>query len=371
MSVQWIYPGISEFFAVLFCIAFPFASFGSDWQLGKFERIEDANPILTPCRESVFHCPLQDRDVHWEREHIFNPGAVVRNGKVYLIYRAEDDYGVGIGKHTSRLGIAESSDGIHFERSGTPILFPDRDGQSVYEFPGGCEDPRIVETEEGTYLMTYTQWNNQVAVLGIATSEDLMHWKKHGYAFEKDENFARFWSKAGSIVCRREGDRLIASKIQGKYWMYWGEGLIYAATSDDLISWNPLLNEDGRPLVIIEPRQGKYDSALVEAGPPALLTKDGIVLLYNGKNSVKNGDPKIVPKAYSAGQILLDANDPTKVISRTEEYFLTPERPYEMSGQYKGGTVFIQGLVPFQGKWFLYYGTADAAIGVAVSDLKD
>ncbi|MGE5196695.1 MAG: histidine phosphatase family protein [Anaerolineae bacterium] len=355
--------------AALFCIALPLASFSSDpssdWQLGEFERVDDANPILMPCADSIFHCPIQDKDVHWEGEYIFNPGAVVRNEKVYLIYRAEDDFGVGCGKHTSRLGIAESSDGIHFQRSGVPILFPDHDEQSLYEFPGGCEDPRIVETEEGTYVMTYTQWNRQVAVLGIATSDDLLHWKKHGYAFEKD--FSRHWSKSGSIVCRCEGNRLIATKIQGKYWMYWGEGLIHVATSEDLISWKPLLDEDNQPIVILEPRPGKYDSALVEAGPPAILTKDGIILLYNGKNSVKNGDPKIVQKAYSAGQVLIDANDPTKVISRSEECFLTPERPYEMRGQYKGGTVFVQGLVPFQGKWFLYYGTADAAIGVAIS----
>lgn len=78
-----------------------------------------------------------------------------------------------------------------------------------------------------------------------------------------------------------------------------------------------------------------------------------------------NGDPKIPAGAYSAGQLVLDANDPTKVLSRGEECFLTPERPYEMKGQYKGGTVFIQGLVSFKGDWFLYYGTADSAIGVA------
>ena len=183
----------------------------------------------------MFYCPIQNKDIHWEAEHTFNPGAVVRDGKIYLFYRAEDNYGTGIGNHTSRLGLAVSYDGIYFERTGTPILFPNCDDQKNYEFPGGCEDPRIVETEEGAYVMTYTQWNRQVAVLGVATSNDLLHWKKHGYAFEGKS--IRQWSKSGSIVCRCEGDRLIATKIQGKYWMYWGEGLIYAAVSDDLISW--------------------------------------------------------------------------------------------------------------------------------------
>lgn len=362
---------MKKIFALLtfgsFCAIMPLVA-SSNWQLGPFERSDNANPILTPSKESVFHCPVQDKDVHWEGEYIFNPGAVVRDGKVYLFYRAEDNYGVGSGMHTSRIGMAESEDGIHFKRMPAPVLFPDKDDQGMYEFPGGCEDPRIVEAEDGTYVMTYTQWNRQVAVLGVATSKDLVHWKKQGYAFEKAENFFKQWSKSGSIVCRVEGDRLIATKIQGKYWMYWGEGFIYAATSDDLISWTPIMNEDDRPLVVVAPREGKFDSALVEAGPPALLTKEGIVLLYNGKNSVIKGDPKLITKAYSAGQVLLDVNDPIKILARSEECFLTPERSYEMRGQYQGGTVFVQGLAHFQNRWFLYYGTADAAIGVAVTE---
>jgi predicted GH43/DUF377 family glycosyl hydrolase len=338
----------------------------SDWQIGPFERIEEANPVLTPSKESVFYCPLQNKNVHWEGEHLFNPGAVVRQGKVYLLYRAEDDYGTGVGNHTSRIGLATSENGSHFERHGAPVLFPDiDDDEFLYEFPGGCEDPRIVETEKGTYVMTYTQWNRQVAVLGVATSEDLVHWKKHGYAFAGKAG--KRWSKAGSIVCRCEGDRLIATKVQGKYWMYWGEGSIYAAVSDDLISWKPLRDEDGQMIVVVAPREGKFDSLLVEAGPPAILTDKGIVLLYNGKNSVKKGDPSITPKAYSAGQVLFDVKDPTKILDRSDKCFLTPERPYEMRGQYQGGTVFIQGLVRFQGNWLLYYGTADSAIGVAIS----
>lgn len=337
----------------------------SDWQLGPFERVDEANPILQPCKESIFHCPLQNKDICWEGEHTFNPGAVVHDNKVYLFYRAEDNYGVGCGQHTSRIGLAISNDGVYFQRYGSPVVFPDHDDQNIYEWPGGCEDPRIVETDDGSFVMTYTQWNRQVAVLGIATSDNLLEWKKHGYAFKG--SFRR-WSKSGSIVCQQEGDRLIATKIQGKYWMYWGEGLIYAATSDDLISWTPILDEDENPIVILKPRSGKFDSALVEPGPAAILTNDGILLLYNGKNSVKSGDPLITAKAYSAGQILLDLNDPTKVIARSEECFLTPTRSYEMNGQYTGGTVFVQGLVHFHDQWLLYYGMADSAIGVARSN---
>lgn len=345
------------------------ASASEAWQLGPFERADEVNPILSARQDASFHCPLQSGEIYWEHQ-TFNPGAVVRNGKIYLLYRAEDDFGTGLGHHTSRLGIAESKDGLHFQRSDRPVLFPTWDDQSPYEWPGGCEDPRLVESEDGLYVMTYTQWNHQAAVLGVATSSDLFHWQKHGYVFAEanEGKFGRRWSKSGSIICRCEGDHLIATKIQGKYWMYWGEGCIYIATSDDLISWDPLLDEEGSPIPLIEPREGEFDSALVEPGPPAVLTKEGIVFLYNGKNSADNGISTIGAGAYSAGQLLIDLDDPTKVISRPEKCFFKPERSYEMSGQYEDGTVFIQGLVHFQGKWFLYYGGADSVIGVAVSN---
>lgn len=242
------------------------------------------------------------------------------------------------------------------------MLYPDNDSQSSFEFPGGCEDPRIVETEEGTYVMMYTQWNRQMAILGVATSDDLLHWKKQGYAFKGHGE--GFWSKSGSIVCRREGDRLIATKIQGQYWMYWGEGTINAATSEDLISWKPLRDKEGALEVLVGPRPKKFDSNLVEAGPPAVITENGIVLLYNGKNSIV-GDKKVPIRAYSAGQVLFDLSNPAKVIARSDNYFLTPETPYEMKGQYKDGTVFIEGLVHFKDSWFLYYGAADSSIAVA------
>lgn len=353
---------------LLFCWVSPQETAG--WELGPFVRADAVNPILSPIKESHFYCPLTRKDVTWESDHTFNPGAVVRNGKVYLIYRAEDDSGSSIGRHTSRLGIAESSDGFHFKRKGSPVFYPSMDGQSAYEWPGGCEDPRIVEAENGSFVMTYTQWNREIAVLAVATSRDLMHWTKHGYAFAKacGGEFGRRWSKSGAIVCRLEGDRLIATKVKGKYWMYWGEGVIYAATSDDLIAWEPVLNAKGDPDPIVKTRPWHFDSGLVEPGPPALLTKKGIVFLYNGKNSSTHGDPRISSGAYAAGQLLMDANHPTQYLKRSSEYFFKPEKPFETKGQYEDGTVFIQGLVRFQGRWLLYYGAADSVVGVAFSE---
>src|SRR5205823_7004881 len=113
----------------------------------------------------------------------------VRNGKVYVLYRAEDASGdAQIGHHTSRLGLAESADGLHFTRRSEPVLYPDKDEQATYEWSGGVEDPRVVETDGGEYVLTYTQWNRDIPRLAVATSRDLVHWTKHGPAFAKANN---------------------------------------------------------------------------------------------------------------------------------------------------------------------------------------
>src|SRR6476646_295521 len=87
----------------------------AQWMLGPFSRPEDARPVITARRESVFPDPILDKPVNWEALHTFNPAAVVRSGKIYVLYRAEDDSGaMQIGMHTSRLGLAVSEDGVHF-----------------------------------------------------------------------------------------------------------------------------------------------------------------------------------------------------------------------------------------------------------------
>ncbi len=89
----------------------------ADWGLGHFVRPGGVNPAIRPREDSVFFCPMRKTEIHWEALHAFNPAAVVRNGKVYVVYRAEDNTGeMQIGMHTSRLGLAESDDGLHFTR---------------------------------------------------------------------------------------------------------------------------------------------------------------------------------------------------------------------------------------------------------------
>jgi predicted GH43/DUF377 family glycosyl hydrolase len=331
------------------------------WMFGPFTKPAGVNPILTPDSTSRFHSPMTDSVVAWEAYATFNPAAVVRNGRVLLLYRAEDASGERqIGGHTSRLGLAESSDGLHFTRRPAPVLYPDTDAQRQNEWPGGVEDPRIVQSEGGTYILTYTQWNRDVPRLAVATSRDLTTWVKHGPAFARAAGgkYLRSESKSGAILSRVAGERIIATRVKGKYWMYWGVPTIRLATSDNLLDWTPVEDSAGQAFRALSARPRGFDSWLVEAGPPALLTAAGIVVLYNAGDSAT--------RSYSAGQALFDRNDPRRLVARSDSAFIRPTEIYERTGQYTAGTTFVEALVPFKGRWFLYYGTADSRVGVAV-----
>ena len=341
------------------------------WMLGPFEKPRVGNPVIVPGSDYTFLSPMNDSVVRWEGFATFNPAAVAKDGKIYLLYRAEDGTGRQvIGGHTSRIGLAASSDGLHFARRATPVLYPDKDVQARYEWPGGVEDPRIVATDDGQYVLTYTQWNHDLPRLAIATSRDLVHWTKHGPAFAATDSgkHRNMESKSGAILSRLVGDRIIATKVNGKYWMYFNVPDVLIATSDDLVNWTPLEDADGRLVKVISPRPGYFDSWLVEAGPPALLTEHGIVVLYNAGNSGRYGEPGLPQRMYTGGQALFDARNPIKLIARSSEPFIKPTESYERTGQYVEGTTFVEGLVPFNGRWYLYYGTADSRVGVAVWD---
>lgn len=343
-----------------------------DWALGGFVRPEKANPIITPNPSNQFDCPMQDKKIGWEESDVFNPAATVKDGKIYVLYRAEDNSATGIGKRTSRIGLAESEDGIHMKRRKTPVMYPDKDNMKEYEWEGGCEDPRVTMTEDGLYVMVYTSWNRKVARLCIATSHDLVKWEKHGPAFAKAYNgrFKDIFCKSGSMVTTIKDGKQVLTKIDGKYFMYWGEHAVYAATSDDLVNWTPILDEKNELATVIKPRPQYFDSALTECGPPAILTDKGIVLLYNGKNQTNDSkrDKRFTAGAYCAGQILTDPKEPMKVLQRLDVPFFRPMASFEKSGQYVDGTVFIEGLVFFKNKWYLYYGCADSQVSVAIYD---
>ena len=347
----------------------------SAWQIAPWTRVSD-QPVIRPA-DANFLDPVTGREVSWEKLHTFNPAAIVRNGKVCVLYRAEDDTGqTGLGNHTSRIGLAESDDGVHFSRLPIPVFYPANDDQLAREQEGGTEDPRIVQTEDGLYVMTYTQWSRikKTYTTGVATSRDLHTWVKHGPIFAGAGNgkYGQLAYKSAGIVTRRRGQRIVAAKIRGRYWMYWGEIEIRLASSSDLIHWAPVEGPDGKPIVVMSARPGKFDSAFPEMGPPPLLTKQGILIIYNGRNADKYAgrDPNqdLLPGTYSVGEALFDIRNPERLLARTDEPVLSPTLAWEANGQYKPGTTFSEGLVWFKGRWLLYYGASDSFVGAAASD---
>jgi len=338
-----------------------------------------------------FHCPVADKAVAWAAKDAFNPGAVVHDGQVCLLVRGEDNAARYAG--VSRIGLARSDDGVHFELDPEPVLAPGHDRWQAWEWPGGCEDPRVVQSPDGEFVCTYTAFDGKVGCLFVATSPDLRRWTKHGPAFAGTA-YVRRPTKAGSILTELKDGRLIAARHEGRFWMYWGEGHIYGATSDDLIRWTPIEadtspdryltwdqgqgDSTGRWSIdripgamglraLAGPRRRRFDSLLTEPGPPTVMTPDGIVLIYNGANHFQDGDPDAPPFAYQPSQILFDANDPTAVIARMQRPFLRID-PAEAQGQV-GNVCFAEGLVAFKDQWRLYVGLADSRLGVSTAPI--
>jgi predicted GH43/DUF377 family glycosyl hydrolase len=353
------------------------------WALIPFKKIDSVNPVLKPGTGSFFD-PILKKKVLWEAKDVFNPAIVNRGGKIYMLYRAQDKTGKPAG--TSRIGLAVSDDAMHFSTMPGPVFYPGNDVYKKLEWEGGCEDPRVVEDSLGKYYMTYTAFDGNKARLLIATSTNLLHWKKHGDVFAKAYNgkYADVWSKSGSIVSAYKDGKIIATKINGEYWMYWGDTQIWCAISDDLINWKPVEMKPGehRPVLLrsqalnmpqlkiaLPTRRGKFDSDLVESGPPAMLTDKGILLIYNSRNNRSFGDKSLPDGTYSASQVLFDKHDPARILERMDTPFLRPEKPYELSGQVNQ-VCFAEGLTEYKHKWFLYYGTADSKIAVAFTPAK-
>lgn len=310
--------------SLLLAASLAFAAPPTDLPFGDWKRATN-EPILSP------------QGTSWESAGTFNPAVVFHNGKFVMLYRAQDASG------TSRLGYAESTDGIHFKRRSEPVLSPETD----YEKDGGVEDPRL-QKFGNTYYLTYTGYNKKDAQLCLATSRDLIHWKRKGVllpAYKGNWNVA--WTKSGAIV---------PEKIDGKYWMYWlgttadktdQMGLSF---STDLIHWT-----EATPTPVLPRRAGMFDSRVVEPGPPPILTPRGIVLIYNG------ADDKLV---YRTAVAVFDRQDPRKLLSRSDAPVLVPEEEWEMAGQVPN-VIFVEGMVRHGNRFLFYYGGADKYVGVA------
>ena len=313
----------------LFCLLLAFTAQGSTISIAATRLSNE--PLLKPSSG-------------WMEAGVFNTAAVKFGKKTVLLFRAQDK------THVSRIGYAESIDGLHFTIRPDPVLSP----EAAYEKGGGVEDPRLVLIKN-LYYLTYTAYDGHSAQLALATSKDLIHWERKGVilpAYQGSWNTQ--WTKSGAIL---------PQQVNGKWWMYYlgtrkdSDGKqrdhMGLAESTDLLHW-----KDATDKPVLDRRPDAFDSRVMEPGPAPVMTNDGILLLYNGANEAL---------IYGPGWVLFDKSDPRKVIARADAPFILPTLKWEKGGQVPN-VIFIEGaLLNFNRDHRLaltaYYGAADKYIG--------
>ncbi len=321
------------------------------------------NPILSPLERNS-----------WENLIVCNPGAWYENGVFYLLYRAAGDD----ENHVIRFGLATSNDGFNFKRvMDTPCFGPSIEGPD-----SGCvEDARIVKFDD-YYYVTYAfrpfppgqYWrfaHDEVLTRDMGdNAPDFLKRNIANSALAITKDFKK-WRRLGRITQSHLDDRdviLFPEKINGKYamlhrpkeWVGEGFGPKYPAVwirfSNDLLNW------DEPSKVLIEGIEGSWEEKVGGSTPP-IKTDKGWFVLYHGVEKGGKG-------YYRVGAMMLDLNDPTKVLARTRNFLMEPEHYYEIDGFYKG-CVFPTGNVVKDGILYVYYGGADKYVGVATADFNE
>lgn len=367
----------------------------------------EENPIISPKPENK-----------WEAWQTFNPGVILLNDKVYLLYRAIGEDGI------SRLGHAVSFDGLAVdERLPYPVYEHEAGNRervfNVYSYFsggsfGGAEDPRIVQVDdEDTLSMTYTACDNglRVALTSIKVKDFLdkkWRWKKPvliSPSGEIHKNWVIFpekikvpvvevlanenrqlilqnnqssrpsgifgkalaWLLGRSLFSPlgRESFQPIDAKSQegvGKYAILHSVSPKISIAYRDSLEFNEdeciQSHYDGNTR-----RKNCWDNWVRGVGAPPIKTKEGWLLFYH---AMDKGDPG----KYKVGVMLLDLKDPEKILHRAPEPILEPEEEYENNG-FKGGVVYVCGAVVKDGELFVYYGASDNYVGVAHAPLEE
>ncbi|MEM9297337.1 MAG: glycosidase [Bacteroidota bacterium] len=323
-----------------------------------------SNPIFTPNKKN-----------EWEELVVCNPGVYLDNNKFYMLYRAAGND----EEHIIRFGLATSEDGINFKReSDHPVLGPSHEGPDM-----GCiEDARIVKFDD-YYYVTYAfrpfppgqYWNfKHDEVLVQDHGENAPKFIKNNMAnsaLAVTKNFKN-WLKLGRITDSDLDDRdviLFPEKINGKYAMLhrpkewvgekWGGHeypAIWIRFSHDMLVW------DEPSHLLLTGIPGSWEEKVGGSTPP-IKTDSGWLVLYHGVESGGQG-------YYRVGALILDLEDPTKIIGKTRDWIMEPEFDYEIEGYYKG-CVFPTGNVVKDNVLYVYYGGADKYIGLATCNINE
>ncbi len=298
----------------------------------------DGNPIISPRADHA-----------WESKYTFNAGAVYAGEKVHIFYRAMGD------DDTSVLGYASSKDGLHIdERLDMPVYLPRESFESKFH-PGfsGCEDPRLTCIGD-TIHMCYTAYDG-VSPPRIALStikvDDLLAKNWSAWSQPKLISAPGIDNKDSCIVSEKINDQYIVfHRLPPCIWIDMVTDLEFG--DNRWLGGHPLMG----------PRVNSWDSLKIGLNGPPEKTEDGWLLLYHG---VSKTDDK-----YRMGAVLLDLDNPLKILARLKNPIMEPLTWYENEG-YRAGTIFSNGQVIKDGVLYVYYGGADKYLGVATCSVKD
>ncbi|MGQ9525064.1 MAG: glycoside hydrolase family 130 protein [Armatimonadota bacterium] len=290
---------------------------------------------LTRCTNEPILRPLLHHP--WERAAVFNCGACLRDGVVYLLYRAADHpFNDASRQSVSSFGYAVSTDGINFFRFDKPVL----QGQGPQE-ACGVEDPRITLIGD-TYYVLYTAFGGRKPDdfrISMATTKNFLTWERHGVVLDEPNKDAA----------------LFPEKIGGRYvLLHRRPPAIWMAFSDDMRNWTD-------HTVVMDVVECSWDSWRIGIAGPPIKTDQGWLLIYHGVDH---------KRVYRLGIAMLDLKDPTKVIARQREPILEPELDWEVNGLVPN-VVFSCGAVDMGSRYLVYYGGADTVIGVAYLNKSD
>jgi predicted GH43/DUF377 family glycosyl hydrolase len=214
----------------------------------------------------------------------------------------------------------------------------------------GIEDPRIVYLPElAQYAVTFTSYSEQGPLVSLALTEDLVTFRRLGPICPPDDKDAALFPR------RFGGQWLMLHRPYGG-----GPANIVLSRSPDMRHWS-------EPELVLPARAGGWwDAGKVGLGPPPLETSAGWLILYHGVRLTASG------ALYRSGLALLDLDDPTRVIARTDDWQFGPEADYERTGDVPN-VVFPSGWVLDRSgeRVLVYYGAADTVIGLATASVSD
>ncbi|KPK76538.1 MAG: glycosidase [Phycisphaerae bacterium SM23_30] len=250
-----------------------------------------------------------------------------------VVYR-----GVDYLSTMSHIRLARSGDGIHFTVDEKPFIYP-RDPSECF----GVEDARVTRIGE-VYYINYTAVSQDGYATALATTKDFVELERQGVIFPTpNKDVAIFPEMVGGKYCA-----LHRPDNRG-----FGRPSIWYSESPDLLHW-------GNHKCIVRPRDTRWESQKIGGGAPPLKTDEGWLIIYHGK-----GDNSI----YSLFCLLLDLEEPFKVVKRAETPLLAPEEKYETEGFFSN-VVFSNGVVEKDGQIYIYYGASDETSCVAISDVE-